>query len=101
MIIVFLLFSYTAVNAQTITSKELQVATVPSTDSVKAIATVDSQIDFVGWFMGSNQNQSINEGEGSLDRASSTKKQIISSGIVPNRVLYKTLVKKVFVNAVV
>lgn len=101
MIVVLFLLSYTGVNAQTVTASEKQCVELLPTASINAVASLDTQIDFVGWFMGSNQNQSINDGEGSVDRASSAKKQIISSGIVPNRVLYKTLVKKVFVNAVV
>lgn len=56
----------------------------------------DSQIDFVNWFMGSKQSQMIDENsETTSNNKVSTKKQIISSGIIPNRVLYKTFVKKV------
>lgn len=59
------------------------------------IATIDTQIDFVGWFMGSKQSQ-INEGEisGSSNTAV-TKKQILTSGIIPNKVLYRTFMKRV------
>jgi hypothetical protein len=101
MIVVLFLLSYTGVNAQSVADSGKEGVEVLSTSSIKAVAALDTQIDFVGWFMGSNQNQSINESGETVDKATSTKKQIISSGIVPNRVLYKTLVKKVFVNAVV
>ena len=61
------------------------------------IASVASQIEFVGWFMGSKQIQSI---QSSFQEATSgsrtiTKKQILSSGISPNKVLYRTFMKKV------
>ncbi len=62
----------------------------------KDIASVESQIDFMGWFMGSKYNQN----NGGLEvesgkKSGSTKKQILSSGIEPNRVLYRTFVKRV------
>lgn len=60
------------------------------------LVSVESQIDFVGWFMGSKQSQFIqpttNENSGSK---AITKKQILSSGITPNKVLYRTFMKKV------
>ena len=61
------------------------------------IASVASQIEFVGWFMGSKQIQSI---QSSFQEATSgsrgiTKKQILSYGISPNKVLYRTFMKKV------
>jgi hypothetical protein len=61
-----------------------------------AIASIDSQIDFVGWFMGSKQSQFIQPspiGNGTLRNI--TKKQILSSGIAPNKVLYRTFITKV------
>ncbi|MEC4049479.1 hypothetical protein OX284_008560 [Flavobacterium sp. SUN046] len=100
MMVVLFLLSCTAMNAQTVSNDEA-VKVETTTSITNSIAATDSQIDFVGWFMGSNQNQSINEGGLYNDKNSSTKKQIISSGIIPNRVLYKTLVKKIFVDAVV
>lgn len=58
-----------------------------------AIAASDSDIDFMNWFMGSKQAQSASD-SGS-DASINTKKQLIISGGTTNRVLYKTLVKKV------
>lgn len=57
------------------------------------IAASDSDIDFMNWFMGSKQAQSASA-SGS-DASINTKKQLIISGGTTNRVLYKTLVKKV------
>ena len=61
------------------------------------IASIESQIDFMGWFMGSkyNQNNSNLNSTESNKSTISTKKQILSSGIEPNKVLYRTFVKKV------
>ena len=100
MFVLFLLFSAKA-SAQSLEQNEVSTKTLLSSCVEYKVATLDTQIDFVGWFMGTNQNQSINEFVETPTRAASTKKQILSSGIVPNRVLYKTLVKKVFVDAVV
>jgi hypothetical protein len=63
--------------------------------SVNQIA-VGSDVEFMSWFMSSKQTQSVNGGsEGTSATNMSRKKQIISSGVVPNKVLYRTLVKKV------
>lgn len=63
--------------------------------SVNQIA-LGSDVEFMSWFMSSKQTQSVNGGsEGTSTTTMSRKKQIISSGVVPNKVLYRTLVKKV------
>jgi hypothetical protein len=61
-----------------------------------SVASLDTQMDFVGWFMGSRQFQ-VNENESKSKTAntSSTKKQILTSGITPNKVLYRTFMKRV------
>ena len=61
-----------------------------------SLVSIESQIDFVGWFMGSKQPQ-IQSGFESETSTSGTitKKQILSSGITPNKVLYRTLMKEV------
>ena len=47
-------------------------------------------------FMGSKYNQNNTNFDSENGKStSSTKKQILSSGIEPNRVLYRTFVKKV------
>jgi hypothetical protein len=58
-----------------------------------AVAASDSDIDFMNWFMGSKQAQSASSTGN--DASVNTKKQLINSGGATNRVLYKTLVKKV------
>ena len=61
------------------------------------ITSVTSQIEFVSWFMGSSQPQFNNELKGNQNFQSKgiTKKQILSLGISPNKVLYRTLLKKI------
>ena len=63
------------------------------TDSVQAIA-FESDVDFMNWFMGSKQVQSIQKADETATTVS-RKKQIISSGVTPNKVLYRTFMKRV------
>jgi hypothetical protein len=60
------------------------------------LVSVESQIDFVGWFMGSKQTQFMQPATNENGSSKTiTKKQILSSGITPNKVLYRTFMKKV------
>ena len=54
-------------------------------------------MDFVSWFMGSKQPQIKSDLIEVKNNSSKgiTKKQILSSGITPNKVLYRTFMKKV------
>jgi hypothetical protein len=63
-------------------------------NTTNQIIASDSNADFMNWFMGSKQTQSINDKE-QVGSKTSVKKQFISSGITPNKVLYRTFVKKV------
>ncbi len=74
----------------------------PATTTVEVLnvsanqIALGSDVEFMSWFMSSKQTQSVNGGsEGTSTTNMSRKKQIISSGVVPNKVLYRTLVKKV------
>lgn len=61
----------------------------------ESIVSTDTQIDFVSWFMGSRQSQ-MNENEtAGKSKSAATKKQILTSGITPNKVLYRTFMKRV------
>ena len=58
--------------------------------------SLDSDVDFMNWFMGSKQTQTVKEGDGENENTLiARKKQILSSGVTPNKVLYRTFVKKV------
>lgn len=63
----------------------------------------DSDLDFMNWFMGTKQTQGTLNDASEISTTSSKKKQLLSLGIIPNKVLYKTFVKKVMTqeNAVV
>ncbi len=60
-----------------------------------SIVSIDSQIDFVSWFMGSRQSQMNENVSANKFNSTSTKKQILNAGVTPNRVLYRTFMKKV------
>jgi hypothetical protein len=69
----------------------IEINTLP----VQSVA-LDSDTDFMNWFMGSKHTQSIQENASSgCSTTASRKKQIISSGVTPNKVLYRTFVKRV------
>lgn len=55
----------------------------------KSEAAVETNFNFVSWFMGSKQ--SVKE---SISKDSSTKKLLINSRVAPNRILMKTFLKK-------
>jgi len=59
------------------------------------VASFESKMDFMGWFMGTKQNQNSTISPDNVKATQSTKKQVISSGITPNKVLYRTFIKKV------
>jgi len=60
-----------------------------------SIVSIDSQIDFVSWFMGSRQSQMNEIDSANKSNSALTKKQILASGIIPNKVLYRTFMKRV------
>jgi hypothetical protein len=68
---------------------------VPIQTKEASIVSLDSQIDFVGWFMGSRQSQMNDDATVTKSKTTSTLKQIITSGITPNKVLYRTFMKRV------
>ena len=57
---------------------------------------LDSDVDFMNWFMGAKQTQTVQDAATGTDNTViARKKQILSSGVTPNKVLYRTFVKKV------
>ncbi len=60
------------------------------------IVSVNSQIEFVSWFMGTKQSKTMDVSSTAKEGSKvNTRKQILYSGSTPNKVLYKTLMKKV------
>ena len=51
----------------------------------------NTTMNFVSWFMGTKQTPNANK---ATDAATSEKKQMINSGIAPNRLLIKAFLKK-------
>ena len=83
----FLLSSLNMVgqNKNEIVTPETTVATTQSN------VTTNTTMNFVSWFMGTKQTPNANQ---SSDAATSEKKQMINSGIAPNRLLIKAFLKK-------
>ncbi len=95
-VVLFVLFLLSSTDMFGQTKTEVTPVCEPTTickDAVQSIA-FDSDVDFMNWFMGSKQVQTIQK----TDQTSTTvsrKKQIISSGVTPNKVLYRTFMKRV------
>jgi hypothetical protein len=77
-------FSQTIVNTFGITNIEV-MGSISEQENVK-----NSNIEFVLWFMGSKQNPNSTISTEGIN----TKKQIITSGMAPNRLLIKAFLKK-------
>lgn len=97
-LVILFLFTSAGMFGQTkeVTTVQPVTPTVEVVVESNQMIALDSNAEFMSWFMGSNQTQSLkvssdNEASSTISR----KKQIILSGITPNKVLYRTLVKKV------
>lgn len=96
LVVLFIVFLLSSVGMFGQTKTELTPVCEPTiicTDSVQAIA-FESDVDFMNWFMGSKQGQTIQKADETATTVS-RKKQIISSGVTPNKVLYRTFMKRV------
>ena len=101
MVLFFVLFANLAVFGQTATeNNSVQTSTVENNELVsntaeistmKQEATSDtSNMNFVLWFMGSKQSPNANV----VPAGTTAKKQFITSGTAPNRLLIKAFLKK-------
>jgi hypothetical protein len=96
-LVLFLLSSVGMVgqNVQPTVATSTTTFTVASSDEVVATAqtttTTNTTMNFVSWFMGTKQTPSNNQ---SGEFSTNSKKQIIQSGIAPNRLLIKAFLKK-------
>ncbi|GAA4039558.1 hypothetical protein [Flavobacterium chungnamense] len=96
LVVLFIVFLLSSLGMFGQTKTELTPVSEPTTictDSVQAIA-FESDVDFMNWFMGSKQRQTIQKADETATTVS-RKKQIISSGVSPNKVLYRTFMKRV------
>ena len=70
---------------------EVSVASSDETvATTQATTTTNTTMNFVSWFMGTKQTPNANQSGEVL----SAKKQMINSGIAPNRLLIKAFLKK-------
>ena len=100
LVVVFVLFLLSSVgmvgqNVQPTVATSTTTFTVASSDEVVATAqtttTTNTTMNFVSWFMGTKQTPSNNQ---SGEFSTNSKKQMIQSGIAPNRLLIKAFLKK-------
>jgi hypothetical protein len=91
---VFILLSNVSVFAQSSTKNVVDVNSLEINANKKtenaSIGSSSNNMNFVLWFMGSKQdpNSTIST------EGTNTKKQIITSGVAPNRLLIKSFLKK-------
>ena len=79
------------IQTTTIDNKEIVNSTTIEISSVKEEATSNaSNMNFVLWFMGSKQDPNAK----ALPKGINTKKQFMTSGTAPNRLLIKAFLKK-------
>ena len=100
LVLVFVLFLVSSVgmfgqnvqpSATSTSTFEVSMASADETVASTQATTTNTTMNFVSWFMGTKQTPSTNS---SNDFSTSTKKQMINSGIAPNRLLIKTFLKK-------
>jgi len=88
---VFVLLSNVSVFGQTLENKEVvSITNNITTAEVKEDSKPTSNVEFVLWFMGSKQDPNSTISTEGIN----TKKQIMTSGLAPNRLLIKAFLKK-------
>ena len=91
MLLAFLVLSNVAIFGQTVAQKNTNSNTAIESNLVEKEATSNtSNMNFVIWFMGSKQNPSTTI----IPAGENTRKQFITSGLAPNRLLIKAFLKK-------
>lgn len=90
-LVVFALFSNFSAFAQTtVVNSTFDVVTNEASSKVISISILNSNDNFILWFMGTKETPNkVISPEGM-----STKKGLISSGVEPNHLLMRTLLKK-------
>ena len=94
-VFLFLLSSIGMFGQSNADSLEIKTTTEIIVSKESKITSVESQIEFVSWFMGTKQSQMIDSKSNQNSSKVVTKKQILFLGITPNKVLYRTFMKKV------
>jgi hypothetical protein len=87
----FILFTNGSVFGQTAENDIIANATTEISVTKRDNARTSSNINFVLWFMGSKQDPNSTISKECIN----TKKEIMTSGMAPNRLLIKAFLKKV------
>ncbi len=95
MIFVFLMLANVSAFAQTSLDNNSVLTTsidttVESNVTKEEASTPASSMNFVLWFMGSKQDPNVK----SIQAGENTRRQFITSGLAPNRLLLKAFLKK-------
>lgn len=96
MVVLFALFllSGFGMSAQNVNEVSITVGNSIISDGTAAVSqnnvSSSTTMNFVSWFMGTKQTPNANSGTDAIG----TKKQMINSGIAPNRLLIKAFLKK-------
>ena len=100
LVVLFVLFLLSSVGmvgqnvqpaASTVTFEVSLASSDETVATTQTATTTNTTMNFVSWFMGTKQTPSNNQ---SSEFSTSTKKQMIQSGIAPNRLLIKAFLKK-------
>lgn len=83
-------FAQTAVESNTISSTTIASTTTEVGSAKQEAVSNASNMNFVLWFMGSKQDPNVKV----LPAGENTKKQFMTSGMAPNRLLIKAFLKK-------
>lgn len=96
-VLTFILLSFGTAFGQTALENDTQLNSTLTTDSIETIAvkqdeatSSNSNMNFVLWFMGSKQDPNAKI----VPTGTTTKKQFMTSGTAPNRLLIKAFLKK-------
>ena len=90
-LLAFILLSNVAIFGQTVAQKNSNSNnTIESNLVEKETTSNTSNMNFVIWFMGSKQNPSTTI----IPAGENTRKQFMTSGLAPNRLLIKAFLKK-------
>ena len=96
MIFVFMLlsnsnvFAQTSVDSNTVLTTSIENTTAENNVAKQETTSTASSMNFVLWFMGSKQDPNVK----SIQAGENTRRQFITSGLAPNRLLLKAFLKK-------
>jgi hypothetical protein len=74
-----------------VTLEHIVIAADETVATSNTVTTAHATMNFVSWFMGTKQTSNANS---AAEGSSNSRKQLINSGIAPNRLLIKAFLKK-------